>query len=123
MGTILAAFEADADLGIVTADGSVLGPSFWGQNAPVTATLLRRLGLDLEPRALRFAAGSMYWARASILRRLADLRLTAADFEDEAGQIDGTTAHALERVIGILAADAGLRVLQRSDLPGTTAAT
>ena len=123
VATILAAFEANADLGTVTADGSVLGPSFWGQNAPVTVTLLRRLGLDLEPSALRFAAGSMYWTRASILRRFAALRLTAADFEDEAGQIDGTTAHALERVIGILAADASLRVLQRSDVPGTRAAT
>jgi lipopolysaccharide biosynthesis protein len=123
VGTILAAFDGTADLGIVTADGSVLGPAFWGQNESVTATLLRRLGLDLGPEALRFAAGSMYWARASILRRLADLRLTAADFEDEAGQVDGTTSHALERVIGILAADAGLRVLERSELPGTTAAT
>ncbi len=120
---IVAEFERSPDLGIVTADGSVLGPGFWGQNEDVTASLLKRLDLELEPQALRFAAGSMYWARASILRRLTGLQLSAADFEDEAGQVDGTTAHALERVIGILAADAGLRVLQRSDVPGTAAST
>ena len=45
---ILAAFERSPDLGIVTADGSVLGPEFWGQNEAVTATLLRRLDLELR---------------------------------------------------------------------------
>jgi lipopolysaccharide biosynthesis protein len=114
---IIAAFERSPDVGVLTADGSVLGPAFWGQNEPVAESLLKRLGLDLEPQTLKFAAGSMYWARASILRRLADLRLSRADFEDEAGQADGTTAHALERVIGILATESGLQVLERSELP------
>ena len=34
------------------------------------------------------------------------------------GQEDGTTAHALERVIGLFAREAGLRVLERSRRPG-----
>jgi len=118
---ILDAFEGSPDLGIVTADGSVLGPGFWGHNEPVTASLLKRLDLELEPRALTFAAGSMYWARASVPRRFADLRLTRADFEDELGQIDGTTAHSLERVIGLLATEAGLRIVERSELPRAAA--
>jgi lipopolysaccharide biosynthesis protein len=121
VATILSAYESWLDLGIVTADGSALGPGFWGQNEPVTASLLRRLDLELEPRALRFAAGSMYWVRASVLRGLADLRLSRADFEDERGQIDGTTPHALERVIGVLATGAGLHVLERSELPRAAA--
>jgi lipopolysaccharide biosynthesis protein len=61
----------------------------------------------------------MYWARGSILRRLRALHLIAADFEPESGQEDGTTAHALERVIGLLAREAGMRVLERSRVLAT----
>ena len=49
-------------------------------------------------------------------RRLKDLHLSAADFEDERGQVDGTTAHALERVIGLLAHEDGMRIVERSQL-------
>lgn len=114
---ILDAFRDDADLGMVTADGSVAGPEHWGQDREVTAELLRRLDLHLQPEALLFAAGSMYWTRTSVVLRLRDLRMTRDDFEPEDGRIDGTTAHALERVIGLLAADAGLRIVERSHLP------
>jgi lipopolysaccharide biosynthesis protein len=44
------------------------------------------------------------------------LHLTASDFEPEEGQVDGTTAHALERVIGLLAREAGLRIVERGQL-------
>jgi lipopolysaccharide biosynthesis protein len=116
VGDTLDAFKRSPALGMVTADGSVLGPEFWGRNIPVTAALLRRLDLELSPHSLNFASGSMYWARASILRRLGDLRMSSADFEDEEGQIDGTTAHALERTIGLLATEAGLHIVERSQL-------
>jgi lipopolysaccharide biosynthesis protein len=113
---ILEAFAEAPDLGMVTADGSVLGPEFWGRDEAVTATLLKRLGAELRPEDLAFAAGSIYWARGSILRSLRALHLTAADFEDEKGQTDGTTAHALERAIGLLTCQAGLRIVERSKL-------
>jgi lipopolysaccharide biosynthesis protein len=58
----------------------------------------------------------MYWARGVIPRRLRALHLTASDFEPEEGQVDGTTAHALERVIGLLAREAGLRIVERGQL-------
>ncbi|NCD20428.1 MAG: glycosyl transferase family 2, partial [Actinobacteria bacterium] len=73
---ILSAFAADPDLGQVTAPGSVLGPEFWGADQLITAELLRRLELDLEPDALRFCAGSMYWTRAFVLQGLRALNLT-----------------------------------------------
>ena len=117
VAAIVEAFTESADLGMVTADDSVLGPEFWGDDEAVAATLLRRLEREPDRDSLAFAAGSMYWARGAILRRLRALHLTAADFEPEQGQVDGTTAHALERVIGLFAREAGLRVVERSELP------
>jgi lipopolysaccharide biosynthesis protein len=119
VSVILDAFAESADLGIVTADDSVLGSEFWGDNEAVTASLLRRMRPEPDHAGLTFAAGSIYWIRGPILRRLRALSLTAADFESEEGQVDGTTAHALERVIGLLTLDAGLRVVGRSQLPAT----
>lgn len=116
---ILEAFAEVPDLGMATADGSVLGAEFWGRDEAVTATLMRRLEVEFRPEDLAFAAGSIYWSRGSILRSLRALHLTAADFEDEQGQMDGTTAHALERVIGLLARQAGLRIIERSQLAAT----
>jgi lipopolysaccharide biosynthesis protein len=113
---ILDAFTTTRNVGMVTADGSVLGPAFWGRNEPVTRTLLKRLEFEIRTDDLGFAAGSMYWSRGVTLRRLKDLHLSAADFEDERGQVDGTTAHALERVIGLLAREDGLRIVERSQI-------
>ena len=99
---ILSAFAEDPDLGVVTAPGSLLGPEFWGGDRELVAELLRRLELTLDPDALRFPAGSFYWIRAFVLQGLRALSMTEDDFDDEAGQVDATTAHAVERSIGIL---------------------
>jgi lipopolysaccharide biosynthesis protein len=58
-----------------------------------------------------FPAGSMYWCRLSAINDLFEGELFPSDFESEAGQIDGTLAHALERAIGIQAESAGFSVL------------
>lgn len=46
-----------------------------------------------------FVAGSMFYASMSCLAPLLDLYLSLEDFEPEKGQIDGTTAHAVERLL------------------------
>ncbi|MGX5680783.1 glycoside hydrolase family 99-like domain-containing protein [Schumannella luteola] len=108
----LSRLAANPDVGIVTSTASVLGPEFWGDNEDVARELLLRLQLPLEPASLRFAAGSMYWVRGFVLQGLWGLALTASDFEEEAGHTNGTVAHAMERLIGVLAAEAGLRVVE-----------
>ena len=112
---ILSAFAMNPNLGIVTADGSLLGPEYWGDNQATTAALLRRLELN-PPDTLAFAAGSMYWIRGFVLQGLRALGLTDADFEPEAGQVNATTAHAVERLVGIATAEAGLALTERSGL-------
>lgn len=115
--TIMSAFRDDPGLGVVTSDGSVLGPEFWGDNQRNARELARRLGHGLVPDDLVFAAGSMYWCRGIVLQGLRGMGLTAEDFEVEAGQVNGTTAHALERLIGVFTAEAGLRTTERSSVP------
>ena len=114
--TILEAFASAPDLGLVTSEESLLGPEFWGDNQAVTATLLRRLELELRPDDLRFAAGSMYWIRGFVLNGLRALNLAAPDFEAEAGQVNATTAHAVERLVGLVTAEGGLSLVTTSDL-------
>lgn len=106
-GAIVAAFDSRPRLMMVTAPGQVLGPQYWGANLPLVLLLGRRGGLRVAPSTLRFAAGSMYWVRGTVLARLRDLHLTSAHFDAERGQDDGTTAHAVERYLGHLVADMG----------------
>jgi lipopolysaccharide biosynthesis protein len=116
---ILSAFLKRPDLGLVTADSSILGPEYWGANEATAASLLRRIELPLDPARLRFAAGSIYWVRGFVLQGLRALNLSAEDFEGEQGQVNATTAHAVERVVGLLLAEAGLVLAGSSEVPRT----
>jgi lipopolysaccharide biosynthesis protein len=113
---ILNAFAEDPDLGVVTADGSLLGSDFWASDFDMTCELLRRIELTVDRDKLRFPAGSFYWVRGFVLQGLRSLLMTDEDFETEKGQDDGTTAHAVERSIGILTEEAGLRQAIRPHL-------
>lgn len=58
----------------------------------------------------RFVAGSMFWFRPSSFARLVAAPLPLADFGPELGAIDGTVAHAFERLFATLVASAGFTV-------------
>jgi lipopolysaccharide biosynthesis protein len=47
-----------------------------------------------------FFVGTMFWCRIDFLSPLLSSNLTPADFNTESRQVDGTTAHAIERILG-----------------------
>lgn len=109
---IVKIFEKDPQLGLLVPQQQILnlqqsdyylGNIFWLDK------LLTRLGrADLiDHYSFNFPAGSMYWCRTQALTGLDKLLSPDDQFEEEAGQTDGTLAHALERIVAFFAAEQG----------------
>ena len=120
---ILGAFAADSTLGLVAPEGHVQPLNFyWGANEDAARYLAVRAGID-PPDAERdeFIAGSMFWVRLEALRPLLDAHLDEWEFEPESGQVDGTFAHALERMFILAARHAGYRTITAAAAVGEDA--
>ena len=114
---IIELLRRDDSVGLVVPNGHVSGSETWGSNRPLVEALAARIPFAFDPDLLRYPAGSMYWARPWVLRRLADLELGREHFEPEAGHVDGSTAHALERFVGVAAQASGLDLVEADDVP------
>jgi len=80
----------------------------WGYDFPIAKTLLSKVGVTLDANTvLEFPSGSMFWARSKAIRHILNLNLDFTDFPEEAGQIDGTLAHAIERSLLLFVEKAG----------------
>lgn len=103
---IVARMRADRRIGVVTPAGFCLSARREVHvNWPSLHRVMLALGNDLAKSDLDdvfFAAGSMFWFRRSALAPLADPKLPEL-FEMEEGQLDGTTAHAVERLFAVVA--------------------
>ena len=103
MHKALESFNKDPKLGLIGPSGHIVSMNFyWGSNARAVESLAYRLGQTAEEiKPLAFVAGTMFFARTDVFSPLLNLAIDDADFETEAGQIDGTLAHAIERAIKI----------------------
>ncbi|WP_426688362.1 glycoside hydrolase family 99-like domain-containing protein [Rhodanobacter ginsengiterrae] len=117
---IVAAFRDDARLGLVHAEGHLQPLDYyWGANQDNLDYLTRRLGIAApQVQSDNFIAGSMFWLRPAALRPLLDAHLESAGFEAEAGQLDGTLAHAVERVFCLAARHGGFVAASATNLLG-----
>lgn len=103
--------------GFIGPAGYNLGLAKWlGANGPKLKDLLvRAMGPhaafeasgDLEQ--FIFPAGTMFWAPLAAIGPVVDLCLGVDEFEPESGQNDATTAHAVERLIGVVPTMLGRR--------------
>ncbi len=110
--SILDAFAGAPELGIVAPPNypPIRNCIYWRGNFDNARDLGRRMGLNLSTdSALDFPAGSMFWARPAALRPLLQAKLRLEDFPEEAGQCDGTIAHAVERLFFYACELSGLR--------------
>lgn len=124
---LLARFLADDTAGFWVADGQHYDDTqWWGSNFSKVADLLHRIEIAPDRKRLSFPAGSIYWLKPQIIAMLRGMQLTVSSFEVEQGQTDGTTAHAMERALGMICDAAGLSIRQTSqlrDTPPTAQAT
>jgi lipopolysaccharide biosynthesis protein len=114
---ILELLRTDRGVGMVVPGGSLKGAETWGSDRELVEALAARIPLAFDPDQLEYSAGSMYWIKPWVLQRLSDLRLDREHFESEANHLDGSTAHALERFIGIVAKQSGLEMVETDDVP------
>lgn len=114
---ILRAFDADPDLGIAVAHHQLFsGRAFWASNETRLLRLFSRIGLKPSCFEKSFAGGSIFWIRPFLLRSLDFVGLTFDDFECEPIGSDGTTSHAVERLISLICYDAGMSIEQTESL-------
>lgn len=110
----------DANLALLATDNvgivfpqhlfAVRGVLNWGHDFALARDVLARAGVALsKDHLLEFPSGSMFWGRSDALRSLLSLNLTFDDFEEEAGKVDGTLAHAIERSYLFFCERAGYR--------------
>jgi lipopolysaccharide biosynthesis protein len=96
-------FNENSRVGLIGPSGHVVPMEYYfGSNAKTVEQLSNRLGQSLDvTMSLSFVAGTMFFARTDAFLPILNIELSDSDFEPEAGQIDGTLAHALERVISV----------------------
>ena len=107
----LHAFEQDPRLGLLASAASrmALGePGVMTNNTVHVQRLAQLMALTFNDDT-PFAAGSMFWGRTEAFAPLTQLSDDELAFGPELGRVDGTTAHAIERLTAAIVQRAGYR--------------
>lgn len=102
---------------IVPAGHLISVDQFIGTNIEKINEFMDILYPNRNPRDMKhtpFISGSMYYANLEALKPLLNLYLSVDDFETEDGQVDGTTAHAIERLLGLVMKNEGVKIYKTS---------
>jgi len=112
---VIELFEADEKMGIL-APPEPFGEyhahyynDTWYDDYERTVELSEKLNLntDIAKEKAVFILGTVFWARTAALKKLLEVQWTYEDFPQEPLPIDGTISHAIERIFGYVAQDAG----------------
>lgn len=81
----------------------------WSDNFENCVELAQRMHLSADIRVDKppIALGSVFWARREVLEKLFRMNWKYEDFHEEPMPLDFTISHAIERIFGYLAQDAG----------------
>ncbi|QKJ67892.1 glycosyltransferase [Deefgea piscis] len=105
---IFSIFDKFPDVGVISSQGTLVFADAYIHNRAYLEKLSLRLGFEFSELKYEYPAGSMFWCRGIVLDSFKNLNINIEDFEIEQGQLDGTLAHALERLVPLVAFKSGL---------------
>ena len=93
------AFNANSEIGLIGPDTELVTKDKYAvNNEKAIRNILNQHGWESSGKSAKYIQGSMFWFKPPALSCLQNLRITDDDFEEEAKQLDGTLAHAIERL-------------------------
>jgi lipopolysaccharide biosynthesis protein len=107
-----------SNVGLVAPEGYLSPLSYYfGSNKEEILMLCRRLGIqEIDLNHTLFVAGTMFIAKTSALIHLLDISISGFDFPEEAGQVDGTLAHAFERIFALTVKASGFDIITTANI-------
>ncbi len=123
LDNIVQLFEDDNNLGIVFPPIYEGILKFWVENSfshlglddllDLCDHLLKKMHIEkkLDKNSVFFSVGNMFWYRPTSLKPIFNLNLEYEDFPKEPIGVDGTIAHALERLHSIVAESEGFKTI------------
>lgn len=81
----------------------------WGENREHILKLLARLCVNsnIVWEESPITLGTVFWAKVDALKKLLNIEWKYEDFDEEPLRDDGTISHAIERILALVAQDAG----------------
>lgn len=115
IANVLHVLKTDKAIGLLTPPEPIGGvltawyDSTWADDFELTRQLIEQLGLtcDLDKTKPSITLGTFFWAKSAAIRKLLEKDWKYEDFDEEPLKDDGTISHAIERVFGYVAQDAG----------------